>query len=405
MSKKIPVSHHDLQGYTRLLTDATIGITDVVETMHRRILYPPFLPATPIQDLIAGVCGVGYKSFRLATKIIGGGLDRAFGIWPGSANEIATTEQRESFLAVLNGVVGDHLVKSKNPLAIDMNFHYQGQPIPLNAERIKTLYPQLSGKILLLVHGSCMNDLQWNQEGYDHGLALAETLNYCPVYLQYNSGQHISTNGQELSVLLEELCKEWPVPIEQLDIVAHSMGGLVSRSAIYYGKKEKRKWTKQLQKICFLGTPHHGAPLERLGNYVDLLLEAIPYAKPFARLGKIRSAGVTDLRYGNVVAKDWEGKDRFAWRRDERQFIPLPKEIAAYNLAACLTKEGARSAKRLLGDGLVTLDSALGRHKKKEIDLAFPIAHNWISYESNHVDLLKKQEVLERLVFCLEKPI
>ena len=45
----------DLQGLTRLITDATIGITDLVEAMHRRVVNPPLLPSTPIQNLITNI--------------------------------------------------------------------------------------------------------------------------------------------------------------------------------------------------------------------------------------------------------------------------------------------------------------------------------------------------------------
>jgi hypothetical protein len=51
----------------------------------------------------------------------------------------------------------------------------------------------------VLLHGLCMNDLQWRRAGHDHGRALARDLDYTPVYLRYNSGLHISTNGRRFS--------------------------------------------------------------------------------------------------------------------------------------------------------------------------------------------------------------
>jgi hypothetical protein len=54
---------------------------------------------------------------------------------------------------------------------------------------------------------------------------------------------------------------------------------------------------------------------------------------PLARLGKIRSAGITDLRYGNLVDEDWEGRDRFAGDGDRRRAIPLPEGVACYAIA------------------------------------------------------------------------
>jgi len=171
-------------------------------------------------------------------------------------------------------------------------------------------------------------------------------------------------------------------------IVAHSMGGLVTRSALHYGLLQQNKWTKHLKKIVFLGTPHHGAPLERMGNYLDRLLEAVPYAKPFARLGKIRSAGITDLRYGNLVDEDWQGKDRFEQQVDSRQPIPLPKQVACYSIAATVEKATTLLSPRTIGDGLVPLKSALGEHEDPARNLGFKAHHTWIAYENNHFDLL-----------------
>ena len=142
--------------------------------------------------------------------------------------------------------------------------------------------------------------------------------------------------------------------------------------------------------------------MERIGNYVDLLLEAIPYAKPFARLGKIRSAGVTDLRYGNILDEDWEGVDRFENHRDSRKAVPLPKKVNCFTIAATKSKKEGNWIDQLIGDGLVPLESALGKHKKPGKKLSFKKANSFIVYETNHLDLLSSPEVYQRLILCLQ---
>ncbi|MGO4781095.1 esterase/lipase family protein, partial [Lysobacter sp. 2RAB21] len=92
------------------------------------------------------------------------------------------------------------------------------------------------------VHGLCMNDLQWNWDGHDHGAALAQDDGWTPVYLHYNSGRHISVSGREFASRLERLLREWPVPVERLAIVCHSMGGLVARSACYAAEQAGHRW-------------------------------------------------------------------------------------------------------------------------------------------------------------------
>ena len=67
--------------------------------------------------------------------------------------------------------------------------------------------------------------------------------------------------------------------------------------------------------------------LERGGQWIHRLLELSRYSAPLAQLGKLRSAGVTDLRYGNVLDAHWEGRDRFAHEGDPR--VNTLKQIMA----------------------------------------------------------------------------
>jgi pimeloyl-ACP methyl ester carboxylesterase len=217
------------------------------------------------------------------------------------------------------------------------------------------------------------------------------------VYLSYNSGLHISVNGRAFDEALEALVAAWPVEIRDFVIVGHSMGGLVARSACAYGEEAGHLWRDKLSKLVFLGTPHHGAPLERIGNSVDVILSRTPYAAAFARLGKVRSAGVTDLRYGNLMDEDWQGRDRFARAPDQRRAVPLPKGVACYAIAATTAASPGGLKDRPIGDGLVPVASALGHHKDPARDLKFPADRQWIASETGHLDLLSRRDVYERI--------
>jgi pimeloyl-ACP methyl ester carboxylesterase len=382
-----------LQGVSSLIVDATLGITDLTETMHKRIVHPPFLPSTPIQNTITNIAGFTFKNIKWSTKLIGKGLNNLLVKLTPFLGELKTSDKKEAILSVLNGVIGDYLVEKRNPLQIKMEFRHLAKPIIINPKSLVDTYPKINGKILLMVHGSCMNDIQWTQKKHNHGTSISKGLHKTPVYLNYNSGLHVSQNGKELNLLLEELVLQWPVPVEEINIVSHSMGGLVSRSALYYGLQQKKTWTAHIKKIVFLGTPHHGAPLERIGNYIDVILEAIPYAKPFARLGKIRSAGVTDLRYGNLVDEDWLNKDRFKLQRDKRQNIPLPKNVECYSIAGSVGREANLLSTKIMGDNMVEVKSALGIHKKPSKNLNFKKENTFIVYENTHVDLLSNSKI------------
>jgi len=308
-----------------------------------------------------------------------------------------TNDEKEALRSALNGVIGDYLEKKENPLQIEMQFRYQSKAVPLNRQGLKETYPTINGKILLMVHGLCMNDMQMTRRGHNHGMALAQELGKTPLYLYYNSGRHISANGRDLNELLEQLVLNWAAPVEELIIVGHSMGGLLSRSALHYANQQQKTWAKYLKKIVFLGTPHHGAPLERAGNYLDVILESVPYTKPFARLGKIRSAGVTDLRHGNLLDEDWE-EDRFKKQKDHREMVPpLPTQTECYSIAAVIKKEKDRLSPKVIGDGLVTVKSALGQHENPAKNLAFKPENTWVIYENTHLDLLNNAKVYNKI--------
>ena len=312
--------------------------------------------------------------------------------------------EREAFLAALNGVMGDRLATDASPFATPMTLRHRGEKIDFSSMPPKA---QTTGKILLLVHGLCMNDLQWRRQTgrqiFDHGENLERALGYTPVYLRYNSGLHISLNGRKLSLLLEKLTDHWPVPIEELAVVAHSMGGLVIRSAAHYAAQEALTWPSSLKKIVFLGTPHHGAPLEKAGNWVDIILGSTPYSAPFAKLGQLRSAGITDLRYGHVLDEDWQGHERFQRMPDNRIIVPLPEGVACFTVAAITATKRSSLADRLIGDGLVPPDSALGRHKDPERNLLFEDDSQLVVFGAHHIELLNSPEVGRQVVTWLTR--
>ncbi|MFK7930532.1 MAG: esterase/lipase family protein, partial [Myxococcota bacterium] len=292
------------------------------------------------------------------------------------------------------------LEATDNPLAIPMQFRVHGRPVPLTPQALAAAFPDPSARLLVMVHGSSMNDRQWLRGGHDHGQALAEELGYSAIYVHYNSGRHISTNGAELSEQLDALVQSWPGPeLEQVVLLTHSMGGLVSRSACLVAEAVDAEWRKRLSALVFLGTPHHGAPLERGGNWVDVVLGVSAYSAPFARLGKIRSAGVTDLRHGSLREADWVGRDRFRKAPDPRAPAPLPHGVHAFAVAG-QTQAGLAAA--LPGDGLVPVKSALGQHNNSAFNLAFLPEHTWLAPETSHLDLLSSRLVYEQIKAWLE---
>lgn len=389
----------DLRGAARLTTDAVAGLASLVEAMHSRIATLPRIPglgeAVTENERTRGVTGLVYKTVRGVTHLAGGTLDSLLG-WLAPAlaavdPQLAPRPEREAILAALNGVLGDHLATSGNPLAIPMQFRHAGRPLVLDRHAVRSRLGAATPKLLVLLHGLCMNDLQWRHEDHDHGEALARELGYTPVYLHYNSGLSVSTNGRILAQLMEGLYSVWPMRIERLTMLGHSMGGLVARSAIHHGALVQRgglRWPGRVDDLVCLGTPHHGAPLERIGHGLDQLLGATPYAGPLARLGKVRSAGINDLRLGNILRGPMgEGGT------EPSDPVALPSGTRCFAVAASLGPAGGSLKANLLGDGLVPVDSALGQHPDPSLSLGFEPEHRAVMHDTGHLGLLSSPEV------------
>jgi pimeloyl-ACP methyl ester carboxylesterase len=395
MAKHERNSVDDLRGASRLAIEATTGITALVEAMHRTIAAGPDILGRPLERPTRLVTGLIYGTIRGVTELVGASIDVALEQLAGLLGARAPGPEHEAVLAALNGVLGDYLSETGNPLAIEMHLRREGRALELERAELRRNFPAASGKLVVLVHGSCMNDLEWNRRGHDHGAALERDLGHSALYVHYNSGLHISNNGQKLAELLERLVSHWPVPLEEIVLVGHSMGGLVSRSACHYGETAGHVWRTKLRALVCLGSPHLGTPLERAGNSIDVLLGITRYSAPLARLGKIRSAGVTDMRFGSVLDEHWQGRDRFTNAGKPPSLLRLPDGVACYALAASLTP-GATDRPR--GDGLVPVDSALGRHPRPELSLGFPASNQWIGFGMGHLDLLDRPEVYAKLV-------
>jgi len=385
MAKSAHVRLSDLRGFQRLATDATVGLTDLVEAMHHTVARAPGVLGKSPTGRTAGITGFVYKSVRGITRGVGVGVDALLGALQPLLAERPSSDEREAVLAALNGIFGDYLSGSGNPLAISMRIRRDGVPVAIDRAALAAAFPESAREVVLLIHGLCLN-----------GAALAHDLGYTPVYLHYNTGQHVSANGRELADLIESLLADWPRPVAHLTIVGHSMGGLVARSAVHYAARAGHTWPKRLRELVFLGTPHFGAPLERAGAWVDFLIGISPYTAPFARLGKIRSAGIKDLRHGYLRDEDWLTAPQ-AGRRDAHATLPLPGGVRCYAIAASKQKHANADAARIRGDGLVPVSSALGRHHDAALDLAFPESHQWVGYGIGHLDLLSRSDVYERM--------
>lgn len=374
-----PAFVRDLRGGVRLALDGVQEMIDRAESLHERMasVSPP-VGRGRLQQPARGLSGLMYRTLRGTAGVVGGGLDLALasvqaGLQPRGRALAPRQPQpfRDATVAALNALAGDHLERTGNPLAIEMQLLVRGPARP---------------HVLLLAHGLGLDEQSWHQRSHDHGMALAAALGCTPVYLRYNSGRHVSTNGRQLAAELGRLVAGWPVAVDSLTLLGHGMGGLVLRSAAHQAQRSAMAWPALLRQMAFLGTPHHGAMLEREGQWLQAALGMSPYLAPLGRLAARRSEGIEDFAHGNLLDEDWAA----GAPRDARPALPLPVGVDCFAIAGAVS-EGAS------GDGLVPVASALGRHPVAVRDLQIPPPHHWVAQGVNHAALLRDEAVHQKL--------
>ncbi len=312
------------------------------------------------------------------------------------------SQKAEPFLSVVNGVIGDSLEKSKIGIAIKMRLYSTNQPLILTKKSLSKMKLPDSGKICILAHGSCGSEKGWNFKDNtfsNYGSLLEKDRGFTPFFLRYNSGLHISTNGKRLSNSLEKLVRHYPTKVSELVLVGHSMGGLLFRSACYYGQKNKKRWVKLVRKIFYIASPHLGTHFEKLGKLTTALLNLIPnpITKAIVSLGDLRSAGIKDLRHGYIIDEDWRKKNAdnlFYWHENR---TPLLKKVNHYLICGTLSKVADSKMGRLFGDGLVHPASGTGRGLISSNNIPFLKHHCKIISGISHAHLQRSRRVYEQI--------
>lgn len=390
-------SMRTIQGATRLGFDSVEGITNTVERMHESIAGAPLTLISPQSRsgrhhglIAAGV----YKIIRGINGGLREGVDGAFRLLPDALLDTAGSHAETRVVAALNGVLGDRLEATGNALTTRMSLRTPDEALDLGAESLAPALPGASPHIVLLVHGLGLSELSWyRNESPSVGDRLRDERGLTPLYLRYNTGRHISTNGREFGQMLQALCECWPVPVESLSLVGHSMGGLVIRSACWYARHNGAQWLQHLRRIVCLGTPHHGSPLEKAGHAFETAMQKLPFAEPLL-FGKLRSVGVKDLRHGALLDEDWAERSGAPPHR----VVPLLPDVDYYFAAASLGRHDADPLGHLLGDLLVRPDSAVGLHRDELRRLHIKPENCRVFHEKNHFDLLDDPDVHQQVV-------
>ncbi len=392
---------NELRALNALAFDELRRFPGAIRDMHLGIAERAFRgagpAALPVKLIHDAFSSGAYGAVGAGASGLGKAIDTAFERHRVGEQVSLSTSQAGSFgLAVLNGLIGDRLEREGSALAQATSVRIRGKRIGLDEPTLREAFPHGTPRLAVFLHGLTGDEFCWSWGTDDaYGMRLARDLGYTPVYLRYNSGLHVSENGRAVAALLEALVQAWPVGVEEMALVGHSMGGLVARSAAHHADADDQSWVRHVRHVVSLGTPHMGAPLEQGAHRAALALARLPETRMLGSFLKKRSAGIRDLRHGSLVDEDWRGRDPEALRTVACKEVPLLPWATHCFVSATVTHDPKHPLGRLLGDILVLQPSASGRSRTRRVP--FRDEHGHHVGGTHHLALLNHPEVYERV--------
>jgi hypothetical protein len=406
----------EVRGVSELARATLRGSATRIGEFHQGIAERVFAAvgpvARPVQVVHDAVAGLSYAGVRAALGA-GARVAGAAAALGADGRSLDADPAGRVALAILNGAHGDLLRREAPGLALDMSVRVAGRPVPTEPAALRDAFPEAGGRLAVFLHGLTETEVSWGYHAQEHhgrpgvtyGTLLQADLGLTPVFLRYNTGLHISDNGRSLDDLLQALVDGWPVPVQDVVVVGHSMGGLVARSALHQAggaTADARGWTHLVRDTITLGSPHLGAPLERGVHRLTAALARLPETRSLARLLALRSVGIKDLRRGTLVEADWTGRDLDDPAPGAHTHVPLHDGARHFVVLATLSRDPASRAADLLGDLLVMPKSAYGDTGDDD-RLAFPADHVHRLGGLHHFDLLNHPLVYRQMRTWLEQ--
>jgi pimeloyl-ACP methyl ester carboxylesterase len=358
--------------YAPVLNTALQATTASVQAMHQAIAGKTFdslqlVPGLAVPTrIVQGVHDAISQGVYAAVRHGGGA---AFALATG-VERLTTDSSRQprgkelAMRSALNGAMGDHLAASGSPLAVQMALFADGAPLDVSKATLAHLPP----RVCLFIHGLGCDEHSWNLRSdawgaspwagtltlgapIRYGALLHSELGIGSLYLRYNTGVAIDNNAQQLAALLTQLARAAP-QVREWVLIGHSMGGLIARAALALARSERQAWAARSPMLICLGSPHQGAPLEKIGHLTSAALGLSNVTQPLGRIANARSQGIKDLRQGlkgrSVAASTVHGAEP----------APVALRFISATLGDASDSVIGPLIGKLFGDGLVRAPSA-----------------------------------------------
>ncbi|MCL1595181.1 MAG: GPI inositol-deacylase [Actinomycetia bacterium] len=369
----------DWRGLGELITFSADRLVAPVEGVHRAVADRWFGIGGPAVEPLRGVYNNLTASIYNATRLGASTAAASIAVGAGLVGRrhhplrpIWNTSRASYIQSIVNALWGDKLEDEQSTLAIELGLRdAEGAYIAPDPESLDQAFPVPAGRLVVMLHGLGETERCWVQEDGQGLVELLESEGFSVLRLRYNTGRRVAANGIDLAEFLEEICKTWPVPVESIALVGHSMGGLVARSAVAKAQAFRHHWVERTQHLVTIGAPHLGTPIERVVQQAGQGLNRFSETRPIGAFIDGRSEGIKDLGYGPIIDGDRTGLIR-------QLFV-----------AGAVTMEPGHPVSAVLGDLVVRVSSATGQGRHQQV----PATDILVVGGKNHGALIRDPDV------------
>lgn len=369
-----PTNLADWRGVGDLVAIATERVSAPVEGIHRAVsdrwlaLAEPW--AGPVSGVVDGLTASAYGAVRFGGVAVGSTISVAAEL---ASNRVTLpavweTARGRYVQSIFNGVWGDRLANDESPLGIRLGVRdHDGSPVAMTPTSLRRAFPNPTGRLVVMLHGLGETERCWRSDDGATIVAGLEADGFTVLALRYNSGRAVADNGSDLADLLETVRTVWPVPIDEVALIGHSMGALVAQQAVVDARSSGYEWVGLASHLVAIGAPHLGSHIEKGVHGLSEGLGILAETRPLASFLESRSAGIKDLRNG---VDHW------------------PDGVHHHVIAGAITTEPNHPCGVLFGDLVVRVSSAIGRsHQSSSSDVL-------VVGGRNHANLLHDPEVI-----------